>query len=96
MIALYMDENVGQITDGLRPRGIDVLTVQEDRKELYSSLQNFIVFVLTVRSETRLRERLPRHLPHHPAWGCNPGLTHGRLLAELRVYLHSRDPSGLA
>lgn len=31
MIALYMDENVeGQITRGLRARGIDVLTVEED------------------------------------------------------------------
>jgi hypothetical protein len=30
-LALYMDENVaGQITKGLRKRGIDVLTVQED------------------------------------------------------------------
>ncbi|NES02346.1 MAG: hypothetical protein F6K22_05540 [Okeania sp. SIO2F4] len=30
-IALYMDENVArQITEGLRQRGIDVLTVQED------------------------------------------------------------------
>lgn len=30
-IALYMDENVPRtITDGLRQRGIDVLTVQED------------------------------------------------------------------
>jgi hypothetical protein len=31
MVRLYMDENVeGQITRGLRARGIDVLTVQED------------------------------------------------------------------
>lgn len=30
-LALYMDENVArQITDGLRLRGVDVLTVQED------------------------------------------------------------------
>ncbi|MDY6806852.1 MAG: DUF5615 family PIN-like protein [Cyanobacteriota bacterium] len=30
-IALYMDENVaGQITEGLRRRDVDVLTVQED------------------------------------------------------------------
>lgn len=30
-LALYMDENVaGQITKGLRGRGVDVLTVQED------------------------------------------------------------------
>ena len=32
-IPLYMDENVhGAITNGLRQRGIDVLTVQEDGK----------------------------------------------------------------
>jgi Domain of unknown function (DUF5615) len=34
MIRLYMDENVrGAITRGLRRRGIDVLTVQEDGRE---------------------------------------------------------------
>lgn len=34
MIRLYMDENVhGAITEGLRRRGIDVLTVQEDGQE---------------------------------------------------------------
>lgn len=33
-IALYMDENVPRsITDGLRRRGVDVLTVQEDHRE---------------------------------------------------------------
>jgi hypothetical protein len=31
MVGLYMDENVrGAITEGLRQRGVDVLTVQED------------------------------------------------------------------
>ena len=33
-IALYIDENVPRsITDGLRRRGVDVLTAQEDRRE---------------------------------------------------------------
>jgi hypothetical protein len=32
-IALYMDENVHRaVTNGLRLRGIDVLTVQEDKR----------------------------------------------------------------
>ena len=34
MIRLYMDESVhGAITDGLRRRGIDLVTVQEDGRE---------------------------------------------------------------
>ena len=34
MIRLYMDENVhGDITTGVRTRGVDVLTVQEDGRE---------------------------------------------------------------
>lgn len=33
-LALYMDENVkGQVVDGLRRRGVDVLTVVEDGRE---------------------------------------------------------------
>lgn len=38
-IALYIDENVPrQITDGLRQRGIDVLTIQEDGRSGISDL----------------------------------------------------------
>ena len=33
-VALYMDENVhGAITRGLRQRGVDILTVQEEGRE---------------------------------------------------------------
>ena len=33
-VALYMDEQVrGELTDGLRRRGVDVMTVQEDGRE---------------------------------------------------------------
>ena len=36
-ITLYIDENVHRgITDGLRIRGVDVLTVQEDRRTSFS------------------------------------------------------------
>ena len=38
-IAFYMDENVHRgITDGLRIKGVDVLTVQEDKRIGFSDI----------------------------------------------------------
>lgn len=54
-LALYMDENVArQITNGLRLRGVDVLTAQEDQHSGYSD-------ILLLERATNLQYEAERH-----------------------------------
>jgi hypothetical protein len=67
MIALYMDENVeGQIVRGLRARGVDVLTAEEDgyRETADTDLLNRATALNRVafsRDDDFLREATTRH-----------------------------------
>jgi hypothetical protein len=105
-IAYYMDEHVaGAITRGLRRRGIDVITVQEDGRRKTDDpiiLDRALALgrVVFSRDEDFLREAYRRQATGEPFAGVvyahqqGPGI--GQCIADLELIAHVYNPEDMA
>jgi hypothetical protein len=105
-IAYYMDENVdAAITRGLRRRGVDVVTAQEDGR---MSTDDAIILdratalgrVVFTRDDDFLREARRRQTTGEPfagvAYAHQQGPNVGRCVADLELMAQAYDPVDMA
>lgn len=102
MIALYMDENVDiAITRGLRAKGVDVLTVQEDGRQGIPDSEvmdraNELSRVLFTWDDDLLREAGKRQMEGHSFAGViyvhQARLTVGESIRDLEFIAQAGEP----